>query len=167
MESRYGIGINNRYALFIDQDDVEDEAILKKAAEAAKKAKEVKLKEKEMLPPAPANKETKAPVGNHQVSANAKKNETGKPEGNLKETCPRHFVTGPSRILFDFFSCQTRKTATGLKGNVSSTRERCMKDPRDPGPGRTGTTAETDPPPKMTQTKMCRVRMGIGQEGLP
>ena len=47
MESRYGVGINNRYALFIDQDDVEDEVMLKNAAETAaitKKAKETQQK---------------------------------------------------------------------------------------------------------------------------
>jgi hypothetical protein len=80
MESRYGIGINNRYALFIDQDDVEDEAILKKAAEAAKKAKEVQLKETPA--PAPAKKEAKLPAGPPQANNNAKKSDAGKPARN-------------------------------------------------------------------------------------
>ena len=48
MESRYGIGINNRYALFLDEEGEENEDILvtkaREAAENTKKAKEAEAK---------------------------------------------------------------------------------------------------------------------------
>ena len=75
MESRYGVGINNRYALFLDQDDVdvEDEAMLKKAAETAaitKKAKDTAQKINGVAPVAP-KKDTK-PTPPTQTSAPSK-----------------------------------------------------------------------------------------------
>jgi hypothetical protein len=77
MESRYGVGINNRYALFLDQDDIEDEAMLKKAAETAaitKKAKETQQKTNGVAPaPKPA------PTTGPATTAPNKKPEGGKP----------------------------------------------------------------------------------------
>jgi hypothetical protein len=92
MESRYGVGINNRYALFLDQDDVEDEAMLQKAAETAaattKKAKETAQKVNGV---APAPKKDTKPAPPTQTTAPIKKPEAGKPprgEGELTFPLP-------------------------------------------------------------------------------
>ena len=81
MESRYGVGINNRYALFLDQDDVEDEAMLKKAAETAaitKKAKETQQKTNGVVP-APKKDVKPTPTTGPASTAPNKKPEGGKP----------------------------------------------------------------------------------------
>ncbi len=90
MESRYGVGINNRYALFIDQDDIEDDqAMLKKAAETAattKKAKETAQKTNGVAPAAPKKDVKPAPVIGTPATAPSKKPEGGKGpkgEGNI------------------------------------------------------------------------------------
>jgi len=93
MESRYGVGINNRYALFLDQDDVEDEAMLQKAAETAaattKKAKETAQKVNGV---APAPKKDTKPAPPTQTTAPIKKPEAGKPpRGEDKENRGNRF----------------------------------------------------------------------------
>ena len=111
MESRYGVGINNRYALFLDQDDfdVEDEAMLKKAAETAaitKKAKDTAQKINGVAPVAP-KKDTK-PTPPTQTSAPSKKPEAGKPpkgEGELYFSLPLpvQLVRAPCHVHFTPF----------------------------------------------------------------
>ena len=99
MESRYGVGINNRYALFLDQDDVEDEVMLQKAAEAAaattKKAKETQKVNGVAAAAAPAAKKETKPTPPTQAQAPTKKPEAGKPtkgEGEFRvfplPSCP-------------------------------------------------------------------------------
>jgi hypothetical protein len=94
MESRYGVGINNRYALFIDQDDIEDDqAMLKKAAETAattKKAKDTAQKTNGVAPAAPKKDVKPAPATGTPASA-PKKPEGGKGpkgEGNIFDPLP-------------------------------------------------------------------------------
>ena len=66
MESSYGVGINNRYALFIDEEGEENEdALIKNAAKVAVKAPapvvaEPKANEK----PKPGNNNDKKPLNN-------------------------------------------------------------------------------------------------------
>ena len=101
MESRYGVGINNRYALFIDQDDIEDDqAMLKKAAETAattKKAKETAQKTNGVAPAAAPKKDVKpAPVTGTPATAPTKKPEGGKGpkgEGNIFYPLPPPLVS--------------------------------------------------------------------------
>jgi hypothetical protein len=73
MESNYGIGVNNRYALFFEQDDADGDEVIKAVMAPKPKAS------------APAAKKDAKPAPSTQTAV--KKPETGKPprgEGGLK-----------------------------------------------------------------------------------
>ena len=78
METSYGVGINNRYALFLDEEGEESEEILIKAnKEAANKAKT-----------AVVTAAAAAPQGVKKANANAKESAPGAPakEANNKQS---------------------------------------------------------------------------------
>lgn len=71
MESSYGIGINNRYALFIDEEGEENEDLLvTKAAQAAKAAQG----QKKIVPPTLAKTEAKAADNKAKPGVNNRNN---------------------------------------------------------------------------------------------
>ena len=69
MESRYGIGINNRYAMFFDSEDGEEGTILPKKAPVKEEGKPVK-NEANAKPAAPVKK----PEDPKKSQTNAKSN---------------------------------------------------------------------------------------------
>ncbi len=83
MESRYGIGINNRYALFLDSEDGEDDLIPKKPVAPAKTAA-----------PEPVTKaggkkgdDNKKDLNKPNAQNNRSAKDSGKPNNNREGTC--------------------------------------------------------------------------------
>ena len=98
MESRYGIGINNRYALFLDSEDGEDLSILakKKAMEQAAKAAPIT--------PAPAAAETKPVKKADNLAADNKKIRNSTTKDSKPNNREGRFKDGD--IYFFFRFCQ-------------------------------------------------------------